>query len=159
MRLFLLALALSASVATAQTPSKANGHVLLTPSDLKWGPAPAALPPGAQVAVLDGNPSEPGLFTLRLKLPDGYKVPAHTHPTDENIVVVQGTFRAGMGDAYNDAGLHDFVAGSFIKWPKHMRHFVSAKGETIVQLYGNGPFVVNYVNPKDDPRKKTGTAN
>jgi hypothetical protein len=92
-----------------------RGHQLLTPGDVKWGPAPPVLPAGAQVAVLDGDPFKPGFFTLRLKFPDGYKIPAHTHPTDENIVVVQGTFRAGMGDAFSEPGFHDFPVGSFVK--------------------------------------------
>jgi hypothetical protein len=168
MRKLLTALVLGScvTVAGAQTPAKAmktakpatGGHVLLTPGDLKWGPAPPVLPAGAQVAVLDGDPFKPGFFTLRLKFPDGYKIPAHTHPTDENIVVVQGTFRAGMGDAFSEPGLHDFPVGSFVKMPKHMSHFATAKGETVVQIYGNGPFVVNYVNPNDDPTKtKTST--
>ena len=154
---------LFAATAGAQTSKPAAkkmaaaAHVILTPGDLKWGPAPPVLPAGAQVAVLDGDPFKPGFFTLRLKFPDGYKIPAHTHPTDENIVVVSGTFRAGMGDALKEAELHDFPAGSFLKMPKNMRHFAAAKGEVVVQIYGNGPFVVNYVNPSDDPAKKTST--
>ena len=136
----------------------AAAHVILTPGDMKWGPAPPVLPAGAQVAVLDGDPFKPGFFTLRLKFPDGYKIPAHTHPTDENIVVVSGTFKAGMGDAFSESGLHEFPAGSFLKMPKQMRHFASARGEVVVQIYGTGPFVVNYVDPNDDPTKKTSTA-
>ena len=167
MQMFLMALAIGASAAagSAQAPAKTTkpapaapaAHVLLTPGDIKWGPAPPVLPAGAQVAVLDGDPFKPGLFALRLKFPDGYKIPAHWHPTDENITVLQGTFRAGMGDAHSDAALHDFATGSFIKMPKRMRHFATAKGEVIVQIYGQGPFVVNYVNPADDPSKKSST--
>jgi anti-sigma factor ChrR (cupin superfamily) len=160
-----LALGICTAVVGAQTPPKRAAkpaapaaHVILTPGDMKWGPAPPVLPPGAQVAVLDGDPFKPGFFTLRLKFPDGYKIPAHTHPTDENIVVVQGLFKAGMGDAYSESALHDFPVGSFLKMPKQMRHFASAKGETIVQIYGSGPFVVKYVNPNDDPGKKSTTA-
>jgi quercetin dioxygenase-like cupin family protein len=164
-RIFAMALAIGAcgAAAGAQAPSKPAGkshaaaHVILTPGDMKWGPAPPVLPAGAQVAVLDGDPFKPGFFTLRLKFPDGYQIPAHTHPTDENIVVIQGLFKAGMGDAYSESALHDFPAGSFLKMPKQMRHFASAKGEVIVQIYGSGPFVVNYVNPNDDPTKKSTT--
>ncbi|HEX3646005.1 MAG TPA: cupin domain-containing protein [Vicinamibacterales bacterium] len=164
-KIFAIALiaGLSAGAAAAQTSKPAAkkmapaAHVILTPGDLKWGPAPPVLPAGAQVAVLDGDPFKPGFFTLRLKFPDGYKIPVHTHPTDENIVVISGTFRAGMGDAFSDAGLHEFPAGSFLKMPKEMRHFAAAKGEVVVQIYGNGPFVVNYVNPSDDPTKKSST--
>ena len=162
MRTFVIALALGGSVMAAgsQTgghPAKSAAlapHVILTPGDMKWGPAPPVLPAGAQVAVLDGDPFKPGYFSLRLKFPDGYQVPAHWHPTDEHIIVVKGTFRAGMGDALKESGLHDFPAGSFIKMPKRMHHFAAAKGETIVQIYGPGPFVINYLNPNDDPTKK-----
>ena len=162
MRNLLVVLALGATItgASAQTPAKAAkadvpAHVILTPADLKWGPAPPVLPAGAQIAVLDGDPTKPGFFSLRLKFPDGYKIPAHWHPTDENIVVVQGTFRAGMGDVLADAQLHEFAVGSFIKMPRKMHHFAAAKGETVVQIYGDGPFVVNYLNPNDDPTKKS----
>jgi len=168
MRMLIVGVALGLTVVTANAQAPAKGgkpagkaapaaHVLLTPGDLKWGPAPPVLPAGAQIAVLDGNPMAPGFFVLRLKFPDGYKIAAHWHPTDENITVVQGTFRAGMGDAYSDGGLHDFAVGSYIKMPKRMHHFASAKGEVIVQIDGQGPFVVNYINPNDDPTKKTPT--
>ena len=132
-------------------------HIVLAPADLKWGPAPPVLPSGAQVAVLDGDPFTPGFFTLRLKMPDGYKVAPHTHPGDEHIVVVQGTFKIGGGDTYNDVAMHELPAGGFTKMPKGMRHFAGAKGETIVQIYGDGPFVVNYVDPADDPSRKNAT--
>ena len=163
-KVFAMALAagLCAAAVGAQSMKPAGkksaaAHVILTPGDMKWGPAPPVLPAGAQVAVLDGDPFKPGFFTLRLKFPDGYKIPAHTHPTDENIVVVSGTFKAGMGEAFKESELHEFPAGSFLKMPKHMQHFAAAKGEVVVQIYGAGPFVVNYVNPNDDPAKKSGT--
>ena len=121
MRIFLMALAVTAcaTAGSAQTPAKPAkpapaapaAHVLLTPGDLKWGPAPPVLPAGAQLAVLDGDPGKPGFFSVRLKFPDGYKIPAHWHPTDENIVVLQGTFRAGMGNALSESGLHEFPVG------------------------------------------------
>jgi quercetin dioxygenase-like cupin family protein len=157
-----MAAGLCAAAVGAQTMKPAGkkpaaAHVILTPGDLKWGPAPPVLPAGAQVAVLDGDPFKPGVFTLRLKFPDGYKIPAHTHPTDENIVVVSGTFKAGMGETFKESELHEFPAGSFLKMPKKMQHFAAAKGEVVVQIYGAGPFVVNYVNPNDDPTKKSGS--
>ena len=85
---------------------------------------------GPDGRALGGDPSKPGFFTLRLKFPDGAKIPAHWHPTDENITVLQGLFRAGMGDVHKDTELHDFPAGSFIVMPKAMRHFASAKGRS-----------------------------
>jgi quercetin dioxygenase-like cupin family protein len=162
MRNIVLVLIVGASTMTgyrvdAEAPSQAKAapaaaHILLTPADLKWGPAPAL--PGAQIAVLGGDPSQAGFFTMRLKFPDGAKIPAHWHPTDENITVLQGLFRAGMGDAFKETDLHDFPTGSFILMPKEVHHFATAKGEVIVQIDGQGPFVINYVNPNDDPTKK-----
>jgi hypothetical protein len=160
MRTFLAALAIGASsiavmARAPQTPAAPpDGHVAVTPLELKWGPAPPTVPPGAQIAVLSGDPGKPGPFVLRIKFPAGYKVPAHWHPTDENLTVVQGTFRAGMGDAYSEAGLKDFPVGSFIKMPKEMHHFAGTKGGAIVQVNAEGPFVLNYVNPNDDPTKQ-----
>jgi uncharacterized protein YciI/quercetin dioxygenase-like cupin family protein len=130
-------------------------HVLLTPGEVKFGPAPPSLPPGAQAALLSGDPTKAGApFTLRAKFPDGYKIPPHWHPTDENIVVLQGTLMSALGEKFDEAAGHPLVAGSYGLMPKGVRHFSWAKGETVVQMYGVGPFEVNYVNPADDPRHK-----
>lgn len=128
-------------------------HVAFTPAQLQWGPAPPVLPAGAQIAVLDGDPTREGFFTIRLKFPDGYKIAPHWHPTDENIVVISGVFTMGLGDKRNDATMHELPAGSFTTMPKEGRHYAGAKGETVVQIYGQGPFIVNYVNPADNPTK------
>jgi hypothetical protein len=129
-------------------------HVVVTPEKLKWGPAPPALPSGAEIAVMHGDPSKEGLFTVRLKMPDGYKVPPHWHPTDENVTVLQGTFMMGTGDKFAADTAMALPAGSFAHMPKEKRHFAFAKGETIIQVHGTGPFQVHFVNPDDDPRKK-----
>ena len=162
MRLTLLICISMLGLATAQTPNKAMSHqmdvkpVLLTPSDLKWAPAPpeTGMPSAVQITVLSGDPAKAGLFSLRLKIPDGGTVAAHWHPTDEHVTVLSGTFAAGMGDKFEASGLHEFPTGSYILMPKRMHHFASAKGETIVQIEAMGPFVLNYINPADDPRKK-----
>lgn len=133
----------------------AEEHVMVKPGDLKWGPAPPSLPPGAQVAVLAGDPSKEGApFTMRAKMPDGYTVPPHWHPTDENVTVLQGTLLVGRGTKIEADALEILPAGSYMRMPKTMRHYARAKGETILQVHGVGPFAVNYVNPADDPRKK-----
>lgn len=131
-----------------------KGHVMLRPDDLKWGPGPAALPAGAKFAVLAGDPHKTGPFVIRAKLPDGYKVPPHWHPTDENVTVLKGTFMAGKGEKFNAEAAEALPAGSFVRMPKRMRHFAFAKGETIIQVHGMGPFEIHYVNAADDPRKK-----
>jgi quercetin dioxygenase-like cupin family protein len=131
-----------------------QSHTMITPNDVKWGPAPPALPSGAQFAVLSGDPSKAEPFTIRLKAPDGYKIMPHWHPTDENVTVLQGTFAMGIGDKFDEGAAHDMTAGSFVRMPKGTRHYAMAKGETVVQVHAVGPFVINYVNPNDDPRKQ-----
>lgn len=131
-------------------------HVLTTPDQITWGPAPPALPPGAQAAVLDGDPAVAGKpFAVRIKFPANYRVPPHWHPADENVVVISGTLMIGMGDKMDEAAVQAMPAGTYGKLPRQMHHYAMTKAETVVHLYGIGPFAVTYVNPKDDPR--TGT--
>jgi quercetin dioxygenase-like cupin family protein len=129
-------------------------HIVARPDDIQWGPAPPALPAGAKAAVLVGDPTKAVPYVIRVKFPDGYKVPPHWHPTDENVTVIQGTFMVGKGDKFSADHTETLPAGSFMRMPKEMHHFAWAKGETIVQVHGVGPFEVNYVNADDDPRKK-----
>ena len=157
-----LALAVLVTVGRARDDKKdghgegKDGHVLVTPDKLKWGPAPPSLPPGAQVAILVGDPRTAGsMYVMRVKMPDGFKVPAHWHPVDENVTVLQGTFLLGRGDKFDAHAAEEMPAGSYSRMPRGMRHFAQAKGETILQVHGVGPFEINYVNPADDPRKKT----
>ena len=142
-------LLLSGSLAMAQ-----GGHVMLSADEVKWGPGPASLPPGAQVAVIEGKPSEPGPFTMRLKFPAGYKVPAHSHPAIEHVTVLSGSIHFGMGDKFDATKLQPMKAGSFIVMPIGTTHFVETKEEAVLQLHGVGPWGVKYVNPEDDPSKK-----
>jgi hypothetical protein len=140
----------------AKPAATAPKHVVVTAADMKWGPAPDALPAGAQLAVLDGDPGKAGVpFVVRLKMPDGYKIMPHWHPTDESITVISGTFSAGMGDTWTDSAMVPLKPGEYARMPKTVHHYAVAKGETVVQVHGIGPFVITYVNPKDDPRKKT----
>lgn len=129
-------------------------HGLIQSSEVKWGPAPASLPSGAQGAVLQGDPAKAGPFTLRLKLPDGYRIPPHYHPAIEHITVIEGTFVLGMGDKVSAATEKPLGTGSFAFMPAGMRHFVRTQGETVVQLHGTGPWGITYVDPSEDPRKK-----
>jgi quercetin dioxygenase-like cupin family protein len=135
-------------------PPPSAQHQMVKPGDIKWGPPPPSVPPGAQLAVLDGDPGKAGLFAIRLKFPDGYQIAPHWHPTDEHLTVLQGTMIVGMGDKVSAGNEQELATGGFVKLPAEMRHYARAKGETVVQIYGPGPFVVNYVNPSDDPQKK-----
>jgi hypothetical protein len=129
-------------------------HMVVRPDDIKWGPAPPGLPAGAKAAVLMGDPSKAVPYVLRAQLPDGYKVPPHWHSTDENVTVIKGTLMVGKGEKYSADASEALPAGSFMRMPKEMRHFAWAKGETIIQVHGIGPFDIIYVNAADDPRKK-----
>jgi hypothetical protein len=131
-----------------------TAHVMVRPDDVKWGPAPPSLPAGAKLAIISGDPSKAGPYVIRAKLPDGYKIAPHWHPTDENVTVIEGTFMAGKGDKFNPDAAETLPTGSFVLMPREMRHFAWAKGETVIQVHGIGPFEINYVNAADDPRRK-----
>ena len=122
-------------------------------NSIKWGPAPPVLPKGAEAAVLSGDPGKPGPFTIRLKVPAGYKVPAHNHPTAEAVTVISGDFNIGMGDKLDEAKAEKLLPGSFVDLPANMNHFAFATSDSVVQINSTGPFAINYVNPADDPSK------
>lgn len=146
----------AAQPAPAKPAAAAPKHVMVAPSDMKWGPGPDALPAGVQMAVLDGDPSKAGLpFVIRAKMPDGYRVPPHWHPTDESITVISGSLMLGMGDKFDEGSVTTLGAESYARMPKRMHHYAGTKGETVIQVHGIGPFAVTYINPGDDPRKKT----
>jgi quercetin dioxygenase-like cupin family protein len=118
-----------------------------------WGPAAPFFPKGAQFAVYQGDPGSAGVYTVRLKMPTGYVIPPHFHPTDEHITVVSGHFLLGMGDAVDRAKGQTLAAGGFITAPAQAHHFAVATDEVVVQVHGMGPFAITYVNAADDPRK------
>jgi quercetin dioxygenase-like cupin family protein len=143
----------SANVADT-APHGAGGLSVFTPADVKWANGPASLPHGAKMAVLEGDPTKEGPFVMRLWLPDGYRIPPHTHPKPERLTVISGSFHIGMGEKFDPKGAVAMPAGSFGTWAAGMKHFVWAEGDTVVQLHGIGPWSIEYVNPADDPRKQ-----
>jgi quercetin dioxygenase-like cupin family protein len=145
--------AVLAGIASTAPAETRDGHTIVSPQDIQWGPAPAVLPPGAEAAVLFGDPSKEGLFALRLKLPEGYSVPPHTHPVDEAVTVISGTFSLGMGETAEQSQAQPLPAGSFFVLPPGTAHYVFIDEETVIQISTNGPWGLTYVNPEDDPRK------
>jgi quercetin dioxygenase-like cupin family protein len=131
-----------------------QAHVMLVPDDLKWGAGPPGLPLGAQVVVMAGDPSKAGLFSLRLKFPANFTIPAHWHPTDEHVTVISGTLWMGMGEKTDPGKMKALKTGSYALMPAKSGHSAMAKEETIVQINGMGPFSITYYNPADDPRNK-----
>jgi uncharacterized protein DUF4437 len=153
----IVALGLFASVMAAQQKAesaKAAAHKMFTPADVQWTDAPPILPAGAKAAVLDGDPSKPGIFTMRLKVPDGYRIMPHWHPVIERVTVLSGALNIGFGDTFDEAQGHAMPTGTYATMAAKVHHFAWATGETEIQLTTTGPWALIYVNPKDDPSKK-----
>lgn len=136
-----------------QHGSRSEKPSIFPPEEIEWKEGPASLPTGVKMAVLEGDPTKEGPFTMRLKAPDGYRIAPHTHPKTERLTVISGTFKLGMGERFELNGPVAMPAGSYGFWPAGMTHYIQVQGETVVQLHGNGPWQIVYVNPADDPRK------
>jgi len=147
---FTIAMCMAGGAAFAADSSMA---LYPNPTALKWSPAPAAFPKGAQITVLSGDPNNTGPFVIRLKLPANYAVPAHQHPTTENVTVLSGTLYAGMGDKLDRSASKPLAAGGFAGLPAQMNHFAWTKAPTTIQVEAEGPVAMTYVNPADDPSK------
>jgi hypothetical protein len=147
---FALALALVAG-ATVGAPAD---HGVFPPGAITWQDGPPSLPKGAKLAVLEGDPTKPGLFTMRLWMPAGYQIMPHWHPAVEHVTVVSGTFHVGMGDTFEANKAGALPVGTFAFLAPKMHHFAWADGETVIQLHGEGPWQINYLDPANDPRKK-----
>ena len=148
----LIALGLTAAAGTMATAQSGTTAPAQSKPGVVWGPAPAVFPAGAEMAVLQGDPRNAGGYTVRLRMPDGYKIAPHTHPTDENVTVISGTFRVGMGTTFDKKSTMVLKAGGFVTAPANEAHYASAEGPTVVQVHGLGPFALTYVNPADMPR-------
>jgi quercetin dioxygenase-like cupin family protein len=141
------ALAVFAAIGRSQEKkADESAYKIVRFGDLKWTP----IIKGCDLAAVSGDPNAEGApFVLRLRCVDGAKIPAHWHPTDENVTVLKGTFLVGMGETFDESKLQPMNVGNFVAMPKEMRHFGLCKGETIVQVHGAGPFKVNWVNPSE----------
>jgi quercetin dioxygenase-like cupin family protein len=150
-----LSLGIAALLGSQQALRSAETHHTVVSADaVKWGPAPPSLPPGAQAAVLLGHPAKEGPFVLRLKFPAGFVVPPHRHSKDEFVTVISGKVSITSGEKVDKASVKPLPAESFFHLPAGMPHYLVTEAESVVQINGVGPFDVNYVDPKDDPRKK-----
>lgn len=144
-----------ASSAQAQPASaQMHDHVIVQPDQIKWGPTPPGLPSGAEMAVLEGDPSKPGPFTVRVKSSASYTVPPHWHSCDEHVTVLSGTFYIGAGDTIDKSKATELPAGGYTAMPAKMHHYAFMPGPGIIQIHGQGPFDIHYINPTDDPRQK-----
>lgn len=137
-----------------QGATSADKQVASNSYELQWTDAPPFLPAGAKFVVLQGDPTKEGVYTIRLKMPSGYRIPPHSHPTTENVTVIAGMMTFGMGDTFLDTGGRALGGGGFACMPAGMNHFAWATGDTVVQVHGMGPFEIKYCHPEDDPRNK-----
>lgn len=143
---------LSARPVSAQSPESKAQSLTMANDGLTWGPAPAIFPTGAQMAVVQGDPSSKAMFAVRFRFPDGYRLAPHTHPSDENVTVIRGTFRVGMGKTVSTKDMMTLTVGGFVTAPANMAHYAIATGVTEVQVHAMGPFALTYVNPADIPK-------
>ena len=158
--LLVVVVAAIASVVIAEEKKKADAsdvtaaeqHKVLNPADLQWGDPPPGFPAGAKVAVLSGDPKKSGVYTVRMHAPAGYKIMPHTHPAAEMVTVISGTVYLATGDKFDESAGHAMTAGAFTTMPAGMKHFAWFTEDTIIQVHGEGPFQITYVNPADDPR-------
>ena len=130
-------------------------HNAFTPDQVQYGQQPPLVAPGATLAVIEGNPmASSGDFTVRLKMPDGYKIAPHWHPKRENVTVISGNFKVGMGDKFDGSKMMTFPVGSFAFLDPDMHHYAMASGEVVVQVHGMAPLQFNYVEPCGRPRQE-----
>jgi quercetin dioxygenase-like cupin family protein len=129
-----------------------SAEMRLYPTTIEWKAGPAAIPPGAKMAMLEGDPTKEGPFVVRFQFPDAYHIAPHTHPKTERVTVMSGNLYLATGEMLDRANAKKLPAGSFGFWPAGMKHTAWSEGETVIQLHGIGPWQINYVNPADDPR-------
>jgi len=133
----------------AVLPAEQSVMVTRTGNALTWSDfSPPGFPPGGKISVLHGDPFSPGQFVLRLQLPDGYQIPLHWHPTAEYVTVISGVFQFGMGTSVDATTMRGYNPGDFVYIPPRQPHFAQARGATVVQISGNGPFQLNLGVPR-----------
>lgn len=144
----------SAQDAAAPAAAAAPTHTIVLPAGIQWGAPPPVFEKGMSFAVISGDPSKEGLYVIRAKLPAGYKVNPHWHPTDEHVTVLSGTFAIGMGENFDAKTMTKLGTGGYVLLPAQMRHYAMATTAAVIQVHGMGPFGLTYVRPEDDPSQR-----
>lgn len=144
--------------APAGAADEVGTHKVTLPGDIRYSAAPAALPSGAEAAVLYGDPTKEGMFVMRLKAPKNYRIAPHTHPKPEAVSIISGRMRLGLGQAADRASVEELPPGAFSIMPQGVAHYAFFDEETVIQVDGVGPWRIDYVDPKDDPRNQIAPA-
>jgi quercetin dioxygenase-like cupin family protein len=152
-RLAITSLLVAAAVPVCAIASDTHHHATVQSDAMKWT-APAAYAKGSQFTVIKGDPTKDGMYVVRLKVPAGFKIAPHTHPNDENVTVLSGTFHIGTGETFDEKKGETVKTGGYSFVAKGMTHYAFFPEDTVIQLHGVGPQGITYVNPADDPRKQ-----
>lgn len=148
----ILGLLMALTTAVAQEQYRGDGHMMMTPEEMNWGPV-ASMGEGAEIAFIEGDLSASEPFTFRLRMEDGYRILPHVHPAYERVTVLQGTLHFAHGEVFDKGQTRELPVGSVAIMPPGDPMFGYADGETVIQLHGTGPWGIEYINPDDDPRK------
>jgi quercetin dioxygenase-like cupin family protein len=127
-------------------------HRTFLPQQMQWGSPPPSLPAGAEAAVLQGDPKAQGPFVLRLRAPKGYAIGPHTHPRTEAVTLISGKISLGLGKEADRASVETLTPGSFATLPHGVLHYLFVDEDAVIQVSADGPFEIEYADPKDDPR-------
>ena len=149
----LLFAALAAAAGAQEKAAMPADHGVFAPADIQWQAAPPVLPAGGKIAVLEGDPTKEGIFTMRLSAPAGYRIAPHWHAAFEHVTVITGTVGLGMGDVFDKAKGHTLPPGGFAYMAPGSHHFFWTESDAVIQVHAMGPWQLYYVNPADDPRK------
>lgn len=150
---FLSLLFLSFPVTAADLPYRGEGHVMVHPDDLSWQSI-ASMAGDAKIAVIEGDLSKAEPFTFRLRLPADYRIDPHKHPAYERVTVLSGELNFGHGETFDkDATQRLDTGGMAIMASGEAMYGFTGEEETVIQLHGTGPWGIEYINPKDDPRR------
>ena len=133
--------------------SGCTGQSLAGPASPHWL-VPPVLPPGAFIAVVSGDPARSGPFTLLVSMPNGYRIPPHSHPSYEHVEVKEGTLLVGTGDELDPKMTQALAAGDTATAPEGMHHFSIAKGRTLLSATFMGPYTITYVRAEDAPKPR-----
>ena len=134
----------------AETHAPAD-HLVVPHDKMVWGPIPPQFPVGGELSVVQGNPGGDGFYVVRVRMPGGYKILPHWHPTAENVTVLSGTLHVGSGDKFDTKMGDALGAGGYVSLPALMHHYAWSEAPTEIQIHGIGPLAIFYVNPADDP--------
>lgn len=136
---------------TGEHTAPGGDYMMMTPDEMEWGPV-ASMGEGAEITLIEGELDQEEPFTFRLRLEDGYEILPHIHPEYERVTVISGTLHFAHGETFEPDATRELEPGSVAIMPPGEPMFGYAEGEVIMQLHGNGPWGIEYVDPADDPR-------